>query len=261
MVSQALKMSRVYTGLLAIAALLISVTGASFSIAGLAKLFSGAAASVAFMAASLEFAKLVVTGFLYRYWGHIPRLMRGYLTAAVVILMAITSMGIYGYLSAAYQQSSMRMQTQQLQLAALEAENQRVQGQLGDLQKFTSSIPDKFISKKLQFRRQSDAEASALRGRSNEILTQIEGLKIELLNTQAKIGPIIYFAKAVGADPEHCVQWLIFLFVLVFDPLAVCLIFSLNLAIRLREKYRGNETRISAHAMTTPVDHRFKKTG
>src|SRR3954469_18080527 len=100
-------MSRVYITLLAIAAFSISSIGATFSIFGLTSLFAGAVFSVGLMAASLEFAKLVTAGFLYRYWGHINHLMRAYLSAAVVTLCLITSMGIFGFLSNAYQQSSM----------------------------------------------------------------------------------------------------------------------------------------------------------
>src|SRR5580698_1711472 len=116
-------MSRVYIALLVISGLCISTIGATFSIFGLAKLFAGAALSVAFMAAALEFSKLVVAGFLYRYWGHINPIMRIYLSAAIVVLVCVTSLGIFGYLSEAYQRSSLDMKTEQIQLKALNDEN------------------------------------------------------------------------------------------------------------------------------------------
>lgn len=252
-------MSQAYIRLLAVAAFMISATGATFSIIGLARLFSGAELSVAFMAGALEFSKLVVTGFLYRYWGHVPRLMRAYLTVAVVVLVCITSMGIFGYLSSAYQSSSMKLHGDQIKLASLESESRAVQGQMSEIQQFIDQIPNSFITKKLQFRKQYEGELRRLRTQSDEALQKINTLRVDLLTTQAKIGPIIYFAHAIGADPEDCVKWLIFLFVSVFDPLAVCLVFSLNLAIRLREKYRGNEMKIAGHSLSTPVDHRLKK--
>src|SRR5580658_5077833 len=102
-------MSKVYIRLLAITAAMIALTGASFSIIGLAKIFAGAATAVAAMAGALEVAKLVVTGFLYRYWGHIHKLMRVYLCFAVVTLVGITSVGIFGFLSNAYQVSSLQL--------------------------------------------------------------------------------------------------------------------------------------------------------
>src|SRR5687768_16688758 len=99
-------MSRLYITLLAIAALAVSVTGAIFSMVGLTSLFAGAVFSVAIMAGALEFAKVVTAGFLYRYWGHVNHVMRVYLSAAVFVLSVITSLGIFGYLSNAYQTSS-----------------------------------------------------------------------------------------------------------------------------------------------------------
>src|SRR6185312_4039558 len=119
-------MSRIYIILLAGVGLLISTVGAIFSIAGLTHLFSGAPISVGIMAGSLEAAKLVVAGFLYRYWGHIGRTMRTYLSTAVVILSMITSLGIFGYLSHAYQKSSMATRTQQMKITALQSEDTEI---------------------------------------------------------------------------------------------------------------------------------------
>src|SRR4051812_3067715 len=101
--------SRFYIYLLAISALLVSGTGAYFSVSGLVELFAGTSVSVAVMASSLEFSKLVVVGFLYRYWGHIHRPLQVYLIFAVAALMLITSIGIYGYLSNAYQKASLKI--------------------------------------------------------------------------------------------------------------------------------------------------------
>jgi ABC-type multidrug transport system fused ATPase/permease subunit len=253
------KMSWLYIRLLMVAAFLVSTIGASFSVLGLAKLFSGAPVSVAIMAASLEFAKLVTTGFLYRYWGHIPYVMRAYLSFAVCVLVSITSMGIFGYLSNAYQQSSMHFHEQQLQLATMETDNKRIEDQINEMQKFVTNIPNTYITRKLQMQRETAEDIRKLRENSNKILADISTLKLSMLDVQAKIGPIIYVARYVGADPESCVNLLILLFTIVFDPLAVCLVFALNLSIRLREKYRGQEAKISAHALSTPVDHRYKK--
>lgn len=252
-------MSKVYIRLLAVAAFVIAVTGATFSIAGLAKLFAGAATAVAFMAGALEFAKLVVTGFLYRYWGHIHRPMRIYLTCAVVTLVAITSVGIFGFLSHAYQVSSMDFKTKELQIKALQAEGAGIDKQMTEIRRFINEIPRNRITKKFEFQRRYEPELQKLQRRTTEIFTEVEKEKISMLKTHAEIGPIVYLAQAIGAEVDTVVKWLIFIFVLVFDPLAVSLVFCLNIAIRLREKYRGNEVRISAHSMTTPVDHRLHR--
>ena len=251
--------SRTYTYLLSIAAVLVSVTGAFFSVTGLVALFSGAGTSVAVMAGSLEFSKFIVVGFVYRFWGHIHRPLRVYLVFSIIVLMAITSLGIYGYLSNAYGVASVEVHTRLLAIDALSKENERVQGQITDLKAFVDEIPKSRMSKKFEFQREYEPKLQELERRSDVLLKQIEEKKISFLHLQTQVGPVVYLAKAVGADVDDVVKWLILVFVSVFDPLAVSLVFSLNLLIRLREKYRDNEYKIGAQSLTTPVDHRFRK--
>ncbi len=251
-------MSRMYIRLLLVASLVIAVTGAAFSIFGLAQLFAGAALSVMFMAAALEFAKLVVTGFLYRYWGHVNRILRVYLSFAVVTLVLITSVGIFGYLSNAFQKSSFYLRTQQLQLSTLDAENQRYQGQIAEMRRFIDEIPRNRVSRKFEYEKRYAPQIAQLQAASVKVLKEADKVKMEMLHTQSKIGPVIFLAEALGMPIETVVKYLILVFVLVFDPLAVSLVFCLNLAIRLREKYRGNESKISSNALSSPVDHRKK---
>ncbi|MDZ4676517.1 MAG: hypothetical protein SGI74_03325 [Oligoflexia bacterium] len=252
-------MSRLYIVLLSIAAFSISLIGATFSVVGLAQLFSGAGKSVALMAAALEFAKIVSAGFLYRYWGHVNNLMRYYLSISVVALVAITSMGIFGYLSNAYQKSSLGLKTQLVKIESLEGENLRVVAEIKEVQQFIDSIPRNRITKKFAFQKEYAPYIRKLREKSDGISKEVQVMKLEILNTQTKIGPIIYVAKELGTDVDTVAKYLIFLFVSVFDPLAICLVFATSLAINLREKYRGNERRIAAHSLSNPVDHRLKK--
>src|SRR4051812_37456717 len=134
-------MSRVYITLLAIASFWIASIGAVFSIEGLTKLFAGAALSVGIMAAALEFAKLVTAGFLYRYWGHVNRIMRVYLSCAVVALSIITSLGIFGYLSNAYQRSSFTLKTEGMKKTTLIEENLRIADEIKRMQKLIADVP------------------------------------------------------------------------------------------------------------------------
>lgn len=252
-------MSRIYIALLAISAFVIAVTGAAFSIFGLAQLFSGASESVALMAGALEFAKLVVTGFLYRYWGHIHRPLKIYLGFAVITLVGITSVGIFGYLSSAYQKSSLDLKKQQLKLKTIEDEHNRYQTQISDMQKFIDDIPRTRISSKLKFQKEYAPQIKLLNKKSETLMDEASAIKLEILNTNTKIGPVIYLADALNTELDTVVKFLTLVFVLVFDPLAVCLVFCLNLAIRLREKYKGNEYKISSYSFSTPVDHRTRK--
>jgi hypothetical protein len=252
-------MSRIYVRLLTIAAFTIAVTGASFSILGLSKLFAGAPVAIAIMAGALEFAKLVSTGFLYRYWGHLHRPIRAYLAFAVVTLIGITSVGIFGFLSSAYQTSAVGLKTEQLKIDSLAAERGRITDRIREIRGFIDAIPNSRISKKFEFQKSYEPEIRRLQSDADAISRKIEAEKVVLLKTHVEIGPAIYLAQSLGTDIDTVVKWLILFFVSVFDPLAVCLVLCLNLAIRLREKYRGNEQKIGAHAITSPVDHRFRK--
>jgi len=91
--------------LIALSALSVSASAAFYSVSGLSKLFAGASFEVIIMAGSLEVAKLVIASLLYQYWTDLNKILRTYLTIAAIILVLITSMGIYGFLSAAYQES------------------------------------------------------------------------------------------------------------------------------------------------------------
>ena len=91
--------------LIAFSALSVSASAAFYSVSGLSKLFAGASLEVIIMAGSLEFAKLVTASLLYQYWDTINKTLRTYLSISTVILVLITSMGIYGFLSAAYQET------------------------------------------------------------------------------------------------------------------------------------------------------------
>lgn len=249
-------MSLVYLILILVATVVVSATGALFSITGLAQLFGGAPIAVAVMAGSLELAKFVIVGFVYRYWGHIHRPLRVYLIFSIVVLMVITSVGIFGYLSNAYAVASGDLHSQIMEIEALERENKRVAEQMAEYKKFINDIPESRISRKFEFQREYEPKIVALAKQSEELLRQADTRRQALLKTNTKVGPIIYLARIFDTDIDTTVKWLIGLFVAVFDPLAVSLVFCLNLIIRLREKYRGNEYKIGAHSLTTPVDHR-----
>lgn len=252
-------MSRVYIILLGSVALLISSVGAIFSIVGLTHLFAGAPYSVGLMAGSLEAAKLVTAGFLYRYWGHVNRIMRTYLSTAVVALSVITSLGVFGFLSHAYQKSSFGLKTKEVKIAQLKAERDQVREEIGKIEEFINNIPPSRISKKFEIYNQSRSQVDALTARANKIQDTIRELDMEKLDLQKDIGPLLDVASALDVPVDRVAKTLILLFVSVFDPLAICLVFAWGLAVRLREKYRGNEVRIGKLAMSKPVDHRYKK--
>jgi hypothetical protein len=253
-------MSKMYIILLSIAAVLIGVTSASFSVIGLGQLFAGASTAVIVMASSLEFAKFVCTGFVYRYWGHLNRPIRIYLLAAIFTLMTITSMGIYGFLANAYKVASLGWKTDMMKIAALKADDARLGAQVQEFRSFIDAIPANRISRKYEFQKIYDPQIKKIHTQQEVIQKQISELQMKVYTTQTKVGPITYVAEAFGTDVDTVVNYLMLLFVLVFDPLAVCLVFCVNLTIRLREKYLGDESKIGVRAMMGDiVDHRYKK--
>jgi hypothetical protein len=254
-------MTALYIALLTVATIAVSATGAYFSVKGLTELFAGAALSVAVMASSLEFAKFVSVGVLYRYWGHINKLLRYYLVFAVCTLMIITSAGIYGYLSNAYHIAAEGLHAQLLVIDNLEQENARIEAQINEFNQFIANIPMSRITRKIEMQKEMNPKIARLRQQSEKVIVQINTKKTELISTNTKVGPAVHLAKFIGVSLDTAVNILIVIFVLVFDPMAISLVFCLNLLLRLREKYRGNEYKIGAHSLTTPVDHRYRRAG
>lgn len=251
-------MSAIYIAMLLVCTVVVSVTGALFSVTGLAHLFGGAPTSVAIMASALELSKFVIVGFVYRYWGHIHRPLRSYLIFSVVILMFITSLGIFGYLSNAYEVAAGDIKTRLLEMEAIEREQERIKAQAAEYRSFIDTIPASRISRKFEFQKMYEPKIQELRDRSEELARKLDEKKQAILSVNTKVGPIVYIARVFGTDMDTAVKYLIGLFVSVFDPLAVSLVFCLNLLVRLREKYRKDEYKIGAHSLTSPVDHRYR---
>ena len=121
---------RTFPLLIAFSALSVSVSAAFYSVSGLSKLFAGAAFAVIVMAASLEIAKLVIASLLYQYRKTLPKLLKWYLSMACVVLILITSMGIYGFLSAAYQETAAKAGNVDSQIALIETKRDNIKEQL-----------------------------------------------------------------------------------------------------------------------------------
>ena len=121
---------RIFPLLIAFSALSVSLSAAFYSVSGLSKLFAGAAFAVIVMAASLEIAKLVIASLLYQYRKNLPRLLKWYLSLACVVLILITSMGIYGFLSAAYQETAAKAGSIESQITLIETKRDNIKEQL-----------------------------------------------------------------------------------------------------------------------------------
>ena len=228
---------------LGIAALLIAGSAAFFSVFGLSKLFAGAALSVIIMAGSLEFGKLVTAAFLYRYWDKINLFQKTYLMTAVITLVLITSAGIFGYLSNAYQGATVTFEKQS---NALIANEDRLDQLLEDkeflkeeLEVQVNDLPENYITAKRKLREEYNPRIQSVNDQILRVKGEIGELKVELVETGVDVGPAIYLARTFGTDVDSVVKFFIFILIFVFDPLAVMLVVAFNQALLLREE---NET-------------------
>jgi hypothetical protein len=237
--------------LVALAAIMIAGSAAYFSVTGLGVLFSGAAIAVMVMASSLEFAKLVTATYLKQKWGKIELLSKIYLTTSVVILMAITSAGIFGYLSNAFQQQNLGLQkierdiaVYQSQITKNDAEIIRYNTQLTNQQNIRNSQEsnlskqidkDKSTSRVSQMIKSADKEISSISKRIDELtiknnaaLDSINVIKNNNIDIEKEVGGFRFVAESFGVPLNSVVKFFIILIVIVFDPLAVALIISFN---------------------------------
>ena len=225
---------------LGIAALLIAGSAAFFSVFGLSKLFAGAALSVIIMAGSLEFGKLVTAAFLYRYWDKVNLFQKTYLMTAVITLVLITSAGIFGYLSNAYQGATVTFEKQS---NALIANEDRLDQLLEDKQFLkeeleiqVNDLPENYITAKRKLREEYNPRIQSVNDEILRVKGEIGELKVELVETGVDVGPAIYLARTFGTDVDSVVKFFIFILIFVFDPLAVMLVVAFNQALLLKEE-------------------------
>ena len=232
--------------LLIIATILVTVAVATaaafFSIYGLSQIFAGAFIAVVIMGAALEAGKLVATLLLHTYWQRMSFLLKSYLTAAVILLMIITSGGVYGFLSAAYQKEQIPLQQVNAKIQLLDSEYERKTERLAQMDKIIAEINPDYITKRLEEKKQQEAERGELTTRINAIEVEKSELVSRKIDTEAHIGPIIYIAEVFDKTSNDAANYLIMLLIVVFDPLAVALTISISSMLQYRkEDMEANE--------------------
>ena len=223
-----------------LSALLIAGSAAAFSVYGLAKLFSGAFLSVVVMAGSLELGKLVTASFLYRYWNMINWFQKVYMTLATIVLVFITSAGIFGYLSNAYQGATLEFEKQSTELLTIEERIEQLDEDKvflkEELEQAIGELPDNYITAKRKLREEYNPQITQLNQELLEYKTKRADLEIQLVSTGVDVGPAIYLARTFGTDIDTVVKFFIFILIFVFDPLAVMLVIAYNQALIDRSK-------------------------
>jgi len=232
---------KTYVGL---SALLVAGSAAFFSVFGLSSLFAGARLSVVVMAGSLEFGKLVAASFLYRFWNDVNKLLRTYMTIGVIVLVLITSAGIFGYLSNAYQGATLGFEKQSTELIALEDRLEQLEEDKvflkEELQAQVNDLPENYRTARRQLRESYNPQIQSVNQNILDIKSEISDLELNLIETGVDVGPAIYLARAFDTDIDTVVKFFIFVLIFVFDPLALSLVLAFNHMIEKDEKEKDS---------------------
>ena len=249
------------TFLMLFCALALSASAAWYSIIGLTAIFAAAKLPIVIMGATLEVSKLVVASWLYRNWKEIPFLMKTYLTGALLVLMFLTSMGIFGFLSKSHADQSMnsgevlakiemleqKIQLEQTKIDSAKTTLAQLDTQVNEM--IGRSTSTSAINRSITIRKQQDKERTVLiqsieesQSRINELREELIPYKTQNRQLEAEVGPIKYIAALIyGENPdenllEKAIRWVILLIVGVFDPLAVVMLIAANWSMRHRSE-------------------------
>jgi hypothetical protein len=255
--------------IIALSALSVSGSAAFYSVSGLGKMFAGASTQVMVLAGSLELAKLVTASLLYQYWKQLNGFLKTYLSIATLILILITSAGIYGFLSSAYQETAFKVQNQDknieildkdvlviqteiknyesqigqknsrlTQLTSMRTNLQTTQDVLIEKSKSTSAIRKQISEVDSEIKRM-DSEISVMNDSISSKNTKIGGIERNKLDIASnsdlakEVGPLKYIADLTGKSLDQVVNWYIIVLMLVFDPLAIALVIAANFAFEM----------------------------
>ena len=259
--------------LIALSALSVSASAAFYSVSGLSKLFAGATLAVIIMATSLEVAKLVIASLLYQYRHTLPKALKYYLLTACFVLILITSMGIYGFLSSAYQETASKAGTLDSKIALVETKRDNIKNQLnvfntekesinksvtdlrngisnnvitytnaqGQVMTSTSSATRKTLEKQLD---QAIERQTQINSRVDELNTKLFDYETEIVEVSTnselagELGPLKYLSGLTGIPMDRIINYLLLVIIFVFDPLAIALVIAANFAfaqIKLKE--------------------------
>jgi len=266
--------------IIALSALSVSISAAFYSVTGLSMLFAGASLAVLIMASSLEVAKLVIASLLYQYWDKLNKILRTYLATAACVLVLITSAGIYGFLSAAYQSTATKSEIVDKQITALETKKQLYIDSRDNILQEKQSLADlrgtlskgsttQYTDRKgnlvvrtntaairnIESASKSDEKLSEKVDVVNDSIFSLENQILEVkTNSEAtsELGPLKYISKLTGQPMDKIINWFLLVIIFVFDPLAISLVIAANFAFAqirpkkepLIEAYDGLEDEI-----------------
>ena len=247
-----------FTLLVFLTAISISVIAAGYSIVGLATLFAGAVVPIIAMGSALEVGKLVAASWLYHNWRNklVPQSIKAYLTMAVIVLIFITSMGIFGFLSKAHLDQVRPVSSNEIKIELITNQIERQQIVIDRSQKTLTLLDQtlekyidlEYVTRGLKEREKQKPERDALTLAINEASDKIGELTLEKSTLaleqdkiEAEVGPIKYIAELIYGEEgardhfDEAVRWVIIVLIFVFDPLAVLLLIAANISLRSRK--------------------------
>ena len=261
-----------FPAIIALSALSVSGSAAFYSVYGLSKLFAGAQLQVIIMAGSLEVAKLVIASLLYQYWSTINKILRAYLTVATIVLVLITSMGIYGFLSAAYQETYQKLVINENKIEFLENKAQFYENDVTrfdkELQQILDNITNLSNARSVSIQVKDTSVAGGVRNTISTVdlrLAQnrlnieennrkdvylkrtvaadsLQKYKLEILElennqeTVGELGPLQYLSGLTGTPMDRIINILLLVIIFVFDPLAISLVVAANFAFDIANR-------------------------
>jgi hypothetical protein len=260
-----------------VTAIILAISSAFYSVFGLSQLFSGAVIAIITVASILESSKVILATYIHDYWNSMSKILKIYMTFALGCLMIITSLGVYGFLTSAYQDTIKTFKLKQGDIAKIEIKienfkkqtlvldqnEQRIQKQIESIQlsktNQDNAISNVYSSSKNKNTRlleksltatntlleRISQELSNIQAKKSAILDSInlyesKKLEIETNNEVSEVGPLLYISKALGINMDSVVNYLVLLIMLVFDPLAVALVFAAN-SIKKKNDFDSKE--------------------
>ena len=255
---------KLFPYIIALSALAVSASAAFYSVSGIMKLFAGASLAVGIMAGSLEVAKLVIASLLYQYWTELNKFLRTYLTIAAFVLILITSAGIYGFLSSAYQETANRATIVDQQILALETKKKLYEGTRDGIYKEKQSLAGlkeslskgtttQFTDRKgnlvvrsnnasikqIESASSSDEKLSSKLDGVNDSIFLLENKILEVKTNStvsSELGPLKYLSGLTGQPMDKIINWFLLIIIFVFDPLAIALVIAANFAFGRKEE-------------------------
>ena len=267
-------------------ALFVASVAGFFSVAGIGMLFSGAYLSSVTMAISLETGKVVATSFLYRYWNKITIALKIYMICAVAMLMFITSVGVFGWLSSAYQSSAAEYAIVQQKTSALIEQRTAMQSELalskqridlifsirGDQEKrMNDTLSNPILSRNptqlrqvqeqnIEIIKKTDADLSDEKSKYSVAAAKVADIGDQILKSKSTsertkdIATFKFVADAMNLDLNETVKWFILFIIVVFDPLAVSLVLAYNVVVSTNKKEENLVVKIPNQPTATSIE-------